>query len=182
MKLRGQNTCVAASSGQCLGKCVCVCVCAHTKSAWRRHEAVVPASTARFCSVARVPPPCTRRGLDCRIPPQEKNIKHGGNISFDDVIEIARVMRPRSCARDLTGTIREILGTAVSVGCKVNGQHPSVLIDKVRQGPGEAGQVGGAHADGEGVEPVARNCQQETWMRVSQACMCARRPCARAAC
>ncbi|XP_010497758.1 PREDICTED: 60S ribosomal protein L12-3-like, partial [Camelina sativa] len=28
-----------------------------------------------------------------------KNIKHNGNISFDDVIEIARIMRPRSIAK-----------------------------------------------------------------------------------
>ncbi|OAO89436.1 hypothetical protein AXX17_ATUG00570 [Arabidopsis thaliana] len=27
-----------------------------------------------------------------------KNIKHNGNISFDDVTEIARIMRPRSIA------------------------------------------------------------------------------------
>ncbi|CAI5963608.1 unnamed protein product [Closterium sp. NIES-65] len=40
-----------------------------------------------------------------------KNIKHNGNISMDDVIEVARVMRPRSIAKELTGTVKEILGT-----------------------------------------------------------------------
>ena len=30
-----------------------------------------------------------------------KNIKHNGNISLDDVIEIAKVMKPRSMAKDL---------------------------------------------------------------------------------
>ncbi|KAA8516542.1 hypothetical protein F0562_016952 [Nyssa sinensis] len=40
-----------------------------------------------------------------------KNIKHTGNISLDDVIEIAKIMRPRSMAKDLTGTVKEILGT-----------------------------------------------------------------------
>ena len=37
---------------------------------------------------------------------QEKNILHNGNISFDDVVEIARIMRDRSCARELKGTVR----------------------------------------------------------------------------
>lgn len=32
---------------------------------------------------------------------QEKNILHNGNLALDDVIEIARIMRDRSCAREL---------------------------------------------------------------------------------
>ncbi len=38
-------------------------------------------------------------------------VKHSGNISIDDVINIARTMRPRSMARTLAGTCKEILGT-----------------------------------------------------------------------
>jgi len=63
---------------------------------------------------------------------QEKNVKHTGNISMDDVVEIARIMRPRSCAKNLAGTCKEILGTAVSVGCTVEHQTPMDVIDKVR--------------------------------------------------
>ncbi|KAK7826911.1 60s ribosomal protein l12-3 [Quercus suber] len=33
-----------------------------------------------------------------------KDIKHNRNISFDDVVEIAKVMRPRSMAKYLSGT------------------------------------------------------------------------------
>jgi hypothetical protein len=43
-------------------------------------------------------------------------VKHSGNISLDDVIEIARTMRYKSFARELSGTVKEILGTAQSVG------------------------------------------------------------------
>merc|ERR1719235_2473120 len=46
-----------------------------------------------------------------------KNIKHNGNISMDDIIEAARVMRPRSMSREFSGCMKEILGTAQSVGC-----------------------------------------------------------------
>jgi large subunit ribosomal protein L12e len=62
---------------------------------------------------------------------QEKNVKHTGSITLSDVIEIARVMRPRSCAKNLAGTCKEILGTAVSVGCKVDGKHPSAIMAAV---------------------------------------------------
>ncbi|OUS44114.1 putative 60S ribosomal protein L12 [Ostreococcus tauri] len=46
-----------------------------------------------------------------------KGITHTGNCSLDDIIEVARVMRPKSCAKNLAGTVKEILGTAKSVGC-----------------------------------------------------------------
>ena len=39
-----------------------------------------------------------------------KNINHNGNISLNDVIKIAKVMKPRSMAKDLSGTVKEILG------------------------------------------------------------------------
>lgn len=50
-----------------------------------------------------------------------------------DVIGIARIMRPRSMSRELSGTIREILGTCQSVGCTVDGESPHDLIDKVQK-------------------------------------------------
>nr|DAD19906.1 TPA_asm: hypothetical protein HUJ06_021369 [Nelumbo nucifera] len=40
-----------------------------------------------------------------------KNIKHTGNISLDDVIEIAKIISPRLMAKDLSGAVKEILGT-----------------------------------------------------------------------
>lgn len=62
---------------------------------------------------------------------QEKNIKHSGNLSLDEIIEIARVMRDRSCAKVLAGTVKEILGTAVSVGCTVDGSDPREIQAQV---------------------------------------------------
>ena len=64
-------------------------------------------------------------------------VQHNGNITMDDVISIARTMRPRSGARDLSGTIREILGTAQSVGCTVDGGDPHDIIDEIRDGDRE---------------------------------------------
>ena len=62
---------------------------------------------------------------------QEKNIKHTGNLELDDVIEIARIMRDRSCARELSGTVKEILGTCKSVGCTVDHEDPQEVQEKV---------------------------------------------------
>jgi large subunit ribosomal protein L12e len=73
-----------------------------------------------------------------REPPRDKkkvkNIKHEGSITFDEVIAIARQMRPRSMANHLKGTVKEILGTAQSVGCKVDGLNPHDIIVKVDSG------------------------------------------------
>ena len=59
---------------------------------------------------------------------------HEGSVPLDEIIRIARVMRERSMARTLEGTIKEILGTAQSTGCKVNGQHPTVVIEAIEDG------------------------------------------------
>ena len=63
-----------------------------------------------------------------------KNIVHDGNISLDELIEIARTMRPRSCARTLAGTCKEILGTCHSIGCTVDDKHPQDLQAEIDSG------------------------------------------------
>ena len=59
-------------------------------------------------------------------PPRDrkkvKNIRHNGNITMDDIINAARIMRPRSNSRYLSGVMKEILGTAQSVGCTIDGE------------------------------------------------------------
>ena len=65
---------------------------------------------------------------------QVKNIAHSGNITIDDIIDIARQMRARSGARYLSGTCKEILGTAQSIGCTVDGQPPHDIIDSINSG------------------------------------------------
>merc|ERR1712059_123030 len=63
-----------------------------------------------------------------------KNIKHNGNITIDDVYHAARVIQPRSLAHDFSGTVREILGTAHSVGCTVDDYTPTELIEMIKAG------------------------------------------------
>jgi len=37
-------------------------------------------------------------------------VKHSGNLTFEAILDIARTMRPRSMARTMAGTVKEILG------------------------------------------------------------------------
>lgn len=63
-----------------------------------------------------------------------KNIKHSGNLTFDEIIKIGRTMRPRSGARKLEGTVLEVLGTAQSVGCTIENCRPHDVILKIKSG------------------------------------------------
>ena len=53
-----------------------------------------------------------------------KNPVHNGKVKFDDIIDIAKQLRPKSYAADFSGTVKEVLGTAVSIGCSVDGEDP----------------------------------------------------------
>merc|ERR1719370_2734222 len=58
------------------------------------------------------------KGLKATV---QLNIQNSGNISMEDIIAAARVMAPRSMAKEFSGTMKEVLGTAQSVGCTVDG-------------------------------------------------------------
>ena len=53
---------------------------------------------------------------------------------MDEVLGIARIMRERSMARELSGTVKEILGTCHSVGCTIDGEHPHDVIENINKG------------------------------------------------
>ena len=61
-------------------------------------------------------------------PPRDrkktKNVVHNGKLSLDQVIAIAKEMRPKSMAASFKGTVLEVLGTCVSVGCTIDGKSP----------------------------------------------------------
>jgi large subunit ribosomal protein L12e len=53
-------------------------------------------------------------------------------VQRQDVYEVARKMRERSQARHFSGTVTEILGTCVAIGCTVEGQKPAALIAQIK--------------------------------------------------
>ncbi|XP_037596400.1 uncharacterized protein LOC108308151 [Cebus imitator] len=91
----------------------------------QNRQAQVPSASALIIKALKEPP---------RDRKKQKNIKHSGNITFDEIDNIARQMWHRSLARELSGTIKEILGTAQSVGCNADVRHPHDVIDDTNSG------------------------------------------------
>ncbi|EPQ04026.1 60S ribosomal protein L12 [Myotis brandtii] len=88
---------------------------------------VVPFASALIIKALKEPPRDRKKQ-------KKTNIKHSGNITFGEIVSIAQQMRCRSLARKLSGTIKEILGTAQCVGCIVDGRHPHDIIDDINSG------------------------------------------------
>ena len=86
---------------------------------------VVPSASSMVIKALKEPP---------RDRKKVKNIKHNGNITMNDVYEIARAMRSKSMAREFSGTVREILGTCRSVGCTVDGKPPGDITEAIKSG------------------------------------------------
>ena len=60
--------------------------------------------------------------------------KHSGNLSFEQVKNIAKKMKEKSLARDAKGTIKEVLGTCLAVGITVDGKSPKEVTQEVENG------------------------------------------------
>ena len=86
---------------------------------------VVPSASSLVVRALKEPP---------RDRKKEKNIKHSGNIPLDEIIEIARQMKFKSLSKTLKGGVKEILGTAFSVGCRVDGRSPKDISDDIENG------------------------------------------------
>uniref|UniRef100_A0A8P0NZ01 Large ribosomal subunit protein uL11 n=2 Tax=Canis lupus familiaris TaxID=9615 RepID=A0A8P0NZ01_CANLF len=90
-------------------------------SCWAQIE-VVPSTSSLIIKALKEPP---------RDRKKQKNIKHSGNITFDELVNIAQQTRHGSLAREHSRTIKEILGTAQSVGCNVGGCNYHDIIDEI---------------------------------------------------
>ena len=86
---------------------------------------VVPSASSLVIRALKEPP---------RDRKKEKNIKHTKSIPMDEIINIARTMRFKSLAKELRGTVKEVLGTAFSVGCQVDGRSPKDISDDIDSG------------------------------------------------
>jgi ribosomal protein L11 len=97
---------------------------------------VVPSASSLVIKALKEPP---------RDRKKEKNIKHTKSIPLDEIIDIARIMRTRSLAKELRGTVLEILGTAFSVGCQVDGRSPKDVSDDVKAGEIDSAFLNSSH-------------------------------------
>ncbi|XP_035316406.1 60S ribosomal protein L12 [Cricetulus griseus] len=110
---------IAKATGDWKGLRITVKLTIHNRQA---QIEVVPSASALIIKALKELP---------RDRKKQKNIKHNGNITFDEIVSIAHQMRHWTLARELSGTIKEILGTAQSVGYNVDGRHPRDIIDDI---------------------------------------------------
>ena len=86
---------------------------------------VLPSASSLILKALKEPP---------RDRKKVKNIKHDGNLKFEEVLEIARTMKHKSMAKTFKGTVKQILGTAVAIGCTVDGKPAKVVSELVENG------------------------------------------------
>jgi len=66
-----------------------------------------------------------------------KNIKHAGSLTKAQIIKVAKELKYKSQAKEFSGTVKEVLGTAVSLGCKVEGENPRDMQAAIDDGSWE---------------------------------------------
>ena len=73
-------------------------------------------------------------GEDPRDREKVKNVKHNGNLSIDQIKDIAEIIKTKSKAKDLKGTMKEVLGTCLTIGCTVEGKNPKLIQAALEKG------------------------------------------------
>ena len=63
-----------------------------------------------------------------------KNINHKGNLTLEQVKKVAKVIEEKSMAKNFGGTVKQVLGTCLSLGCTVDKQSPKDVIAKITRG------------------------------------------------
>jgi len=62
------------------------------------------------------------------------NTETVGNISFDQVLKIAKIKMPGLLARDLKAAVKEIVGTCLSMGVTVDQKNPKDVLREIDEG------------------------------------------------
>ena len=92
----------------------------------------------RQCTVQVLPTAAPLVLKELKEPPRdrkkEKNRLHNGNLKLDQVLSIAKLMKPKSYSKSFTGTVKEVLGTCSSVGCTVDGKDPRAIQREIDRG------------------------------------------------
>ena len=87
---------------------------------------VVPTASALVIKALNEPERDRKKG--------PKGVKHNGNVSLKAILDVARSMRVKSIDKEFVGTVKEILGTAHSVGCTVDGRKPQDICADIDEG------------------------------------------------
>eukprot|EP00178_Gracilaria_changii_P008165 TRINITY_DN2517_c1_g1_i1.p2 TRINITY_DN2517_c1_g1~~TRINITY_DN2517_c1_g1_i1.p2 ORF type:complete len:105 (-),score=15.83 TRINITY_DN2517_c1_g1_i1:31-345(-) len=63
-----------------------------------------------------------------------KNVTHKGNLTFEQIKKVSKVIDEKSMAKNFAGTVKQVLGTCLSLGCTVDKQNPRQVIAKINNG------------------------------------------------
>lgn len=65
-----------------------------------------------------------------------KNVTYNGDLKFEQIVTIAKTMREakKSMSIDLAGSVKEILGTCISVGCTVDKKSAKDVTAEINSG------------------------------------------------
>merc|ERR1712185_484394 len=85
---------------------------------------VIPSATALLIKALKEPP---------RDKKKEKEIQHDGDITFEDLMSIAEQIKGRSMAKEMSGVVKEILGTARAIGCTIDGRDPEDWVEEINE-------------------------------------------------
>jgi large subunit ribosomal protein L12e len=55
-------------------------------------------------------------------------------LTFEQVKKVAKVIEEKSMAKSFAGTVKQVLGTCLSLGCTVDKQNPKQIIAKINNG------------------------------------------------
>merc|ERR1712224_572420 len=104
----------------------------HTKKEWKGLRVTVKLTIQNRQAQVEVMPAASSLIIKALKEPtrdrkKTKNIKHEGDLKLEDISVIASLMNDRSCASNISGTTKEILGTATSIGCKILGERPCAV-------------------------------------------------------
>eukprot|EP00923_Selenidium_pygospionis_P019382 GHVN01033910.1.p1 GENE.GHVN01033910.1~~GHVN01033910.1.p1 ORF type:complete len:168 (+),score=30.43 GHVN01033910.1:55-558(+) len=88
---------------------------------------VVPTATSLLIAELKEP-------IRDRKKKDQKNIKHNGNLTLDQVYGVARQMREKSQAKEFQGTVLEMLGTCYAIGCTVENRAPKDIQTDIYNG------------------------------------------------
>jgi large subunit ribosomal protein L11 len=100
----------------------------------------VDAETKQFSVEVGVPP--TAMLLMKEVGAQKGSGKTGtefaGDLTMDKIVKVAKIKIDHSYATDVRGAVKEVLGTCVSSGVKIEGKTPKELLKEVDEGKWDA--------------------------------------------
>lgn len=62
------------------------------------------------------------------------NTETVGNISFEQVVKIAKIKMPALLARNLKAAVKEIVGTCLSMGVTIDQKNPKSVLKEIDEG------------------------------------------------